>query len=168
MIVTDDPDFADACRLMRAHGWARDLKHRKADTEVLNRYGYTEDPQYLFLGMGFNFRPTELSAAFGLLQLEKLDSLNATRNKNFNLVKSRFRSTNGHFVQSLYSNYRSEPAWFALPFVLQEGLPYTRDAVCKYLKSSWHRYAADCWRESRKASGVLEVSQHGPGSIAGR
>ncbi len=134
MIVTDDDDFADALRMMRAHGWARDLKHRNGDIDVLSRYGSHEDPRYLFLGMGFNFRPTELSSELGRIQLGKLDAMNAHRNRNAQVVHDKFRVTNGHFVEHLAPVYKASPAWFALPFVLREGLPYTREQACTYLK----------------------------------
>ncbi len=140
MIATSDPGFADACRLMRAHGWARDLKCRLSDVDVLSRYGVAEDPRYLFLSMGFNFRPTELNAAFGLIQLQKLDALNAQRNANAAKVSTGFRFTNGHVVAGLMPHsYKSQPAWMALPFVLREGLPYTRKDVREYLE----RYGVD-------------------------
>ncbi len=134
MIATNDPAVADACRLVRAHGWARDLKQRKQDVEVLSRYGTHEDPRYLFLGMGFNFRPTELNAEIGRIQLTKLDTMNAYRAKHFDHIQLYFRSTNGHFVKGVNVNYKAKPAWFALPFILQEGLPYTRNQVFDYLK----------------------------------
>lgn len=135
MIVTDNAELADQCRMMRAHGWARDIKHRNDDVTVLSRYGSNEDPRYLFLGMGFNFRPTELSAEMGRIQLTKLDSFNEWRNRNAQKVRDQFRSTNGHFIEYLGHDYRSKPAWFALPFVLRDELPYTREQVCNYLKS---------------------------------
>lgn len=135
MIATFNPDFADACRLMRAHGWARDLRHRTPDIDVLHRYGCSEDPRYLFLGMGFNFRPTEIQAEFGRLQLGKLDELNAKRNENFSKVDNGFRYTNGQCVTSLTpTHYKSQPAWFAIPFVLREGLPYSRADVFSHLQ----------------------------------
>ncbi len=134
MIVTANPEFAEACRLIRAHGWARDLKHRLNDIDVLSRYGAVQDPRYLFLSMGFNFRPTELQGAIGSVQLRKLDALNESRNQNAKRVSSQFRATNGHTMKPLIANYKAEPAWFALPFVLAEGLPYTRKEVCAYLE----------------------------------
>ena len=134
MIATDSAELADACRLLRAHGWARDLKHRD-DTEVLRRYGSTEDPRYLFLGMGFNFRPTEVNAELGRIQLGKLDAMNAHRAHNAQRVRELFRATNGHFVETMNIHWKATPAWFALPFVLRERLPYTRDQVFAYLKS---------------------------------
>lgn len=135
MITTDDPAFADACRMMRAHGWARDLKHLTGDVDVLARYGSNEDPRYLFLGIGFNFRPTELNAEIGRIQLGKLDMMNMYRAKNAQYVAQYFRSTNGHFIEHLAPIYKANPAWFALAFVLRGQLPYTRDQVCKHLKS---------------------------------
>ncbi len=135
MVTTADPDFADACRLMRAHGWARDLKHRKSHIDVLRQYGCSEDPRYLFLGMGFNFRPTELQAEFGRIQLRKLDALNAQRERNFQAVSDQVRVTNGQMVSALLpAHYKAKPAWFALPFVLREDLPYTRDDAFRYLQ----------------------------------
>lgn len=134
MIATSNKEFADTCRMMRAHGWARDLKVRTGDVRVLGRYGYTEDPRYLFLGMGFNFRPTELSAAIGSIQLWKLEQFNANRNKNAEAVQRLFRTTNGHVALWLNStHYKSKPAWFALPFVLREDLPFSRAQVFELL-----------------------------------
>lgn len=134
MIVTSDPDLADQCRLLRAHGWARDIRHRLTDVDVLTRYGCVDDPRYLFLGMGFNFRPTELNAAFGLIQLGKLRQLNFCRDNNFHKVAEGFRSTNGNVVESLLpTHWQALPAWFGLPFVLKDGLPYSRKDVTDYL-----------------------------------
>jgi len=135
MIVSHDPDFAEECRLLRAHGWARDLRHRVHDIDVLTRYGTTNDTRYLFLGKGFNFRPTELQGAIGSIQLKKLDQMNAHREANFQRVNSQFRVTNGPTVQALLpTHHKAKPAWFALPFVLREGLPYTRSQVTAYLE----------------------------------
>lgn len=135
MIATNSPEFADACRLLRAHGWARDLKEHHHDVEVLSRYGTPIDKRYLFLGMGFNFRPTELNAEIGRIQLSKLGTMNSHRAHNEKRVRELFRATNGHFIEGLSVNYKAEPAWFALPFILRENLPYTREQACEYLKT---------------------------------
>lgn len=135
MVCTNNPDFAEQCRLLRAHGWARDLKHRISDVDVFTRYGMVEDPRYLFLGKGFNFRPTELQGAIGSVQLKKLDAMNEIRNQNFRKVNSQFHVTNGHFIEGILpTHHKAEPAWFALPFVLREGLPYTRKDVTAHLE----------------------------------
>jgi dTDP-4-amino-4,6-dideoxygalactose transaminase len=58
MITTDDTDLAEDCRVIRQHGMRR-------------RYYHDE--------LGFNFRMTDVHAAIGLAQLQKLDHFNETR-----------------------------------------------------------------------------------------
>jgi CDP-6-deoxy-D-xylo-4-hexulose-3-dehydrase len=75
MVVTRHRELGELLRCLRAHGWTRDLKNRKA-TEAL----YPQiDPEYLFINTGFNLRPTEINAAFGLIQLRKLEGFNQRR-----------------------------------------------------------------------------------------
>jgi dTDP-4-amino-4,6-dideoxygalactose transaminase len=61
MITTNDFDFAEKCRLIRQHGMKR-------------RYYHDE--------LGFNFRMTDVHAAIGLAQLQKLTRFNAARQAN--------------------------------------------------------------------------------------
>lgn len=75
MIITDNDELAELCRALRAHGWTRHLKNRK---EVEARYPDI-DPRFLFVTTGFNVRPTEVNAAFGLQQLRKLEGFNQKR-----------------------------------------------------------------------------------------
>jgi dTDP-4-amino-4,6-dideoxygalactose transaminase len=61
MITTDDPDLAESCRAIRQHGMRR-------------RYYHDE--------LGFNFRMTDVHAAIGLAQIQKLAGFNAARIEN--------------------------------------------------------------------------------------
>ena len=75
MVSTRDPEMAELLRCLRAHGWTRHLK-RRAEEEAK----YPDiDPSFLFINTGFNVRPTEINAAFGLIQLTKLDRFNERR-----------------------------------------------------------------------------------------
>lgn len=135
MITTESAEFAEGCRLMRAHGWARDMRYRLNDVECLTRYGCVDDPHYLFLAMGFNFRPTELQGAMGQVQLEKLDTMNRWRETNATAIANQFRTTNEHTVEALMpTSYKATPAWFGLPFVIKDKMPYTRSDAARYLK----------------------------------
>lgn len=78
MLVTDDQHLADLARSMRAHGWTRDMSTR-AELEAANPW---IDPRFLFVHIGYNVRPTELSAAFGVAQLGRLDAFNDARREN--------------------------------------------------------------------------------------
>jgi CDP-6-deoxy-D-xylo-4-hexulose-3-dehydrase len=78
MMVTDDDRLADLARSMRAHGWTREMSNR-AELEAASPW---IDPRFLFVNLGYNFRPTELQAAFGLVQLNRLEEFNDRRREN--------------------------------------------------------------------------------------
>ena len=78
MLITDDDRLADLARSMRAHGWTRDMSNR----EELEAASPWIDPRFLFVNLGYNLRPTELQAAFGLVQLGRLEEFNDRRRAN--------------------------------------------------------------------------------------
>lgn len=78
IIVTDDPLLADAMRSLRAHGWVRERSDRQ-EIEAAHR---EIDPRFLFISAGYNLRPTEIQAAFGLVQLQRLPAWVAQRRRN--------------------------------------------------------------------------------------
>ena len=69
MIICRDQSLSDLFRLLRAHGWGRNAKYIKPQSQN------GLDPRYMFLNWGFNVRPTELQASFGLEQLQKVTLL---------------------------------------------------------------------------------------------
>ena len=71
MIAINDPELADDLRGSRAHGRIRDRSDR--DTWL---HEYPElDPRFLFATVGYNVRPTEIQAAIGSVQLDRLDDM---------------------------------------------------------------------------------------------
>lgn len=76
-ILTDSPEIAEICRALRSHGWTRDLK-----TDVMGA-GSAEgiDPRFNFFLPGYNVRATEITAAIGLTQLNRLDEMIAHRRR---------------------------------------------------------------------------------------
>lgn len=73
MIITADPALARRCRLIRNHGESVP-DNSWDDTELVNLVGQ-------------NFRMTELTAALGIAQLEKLDGNNAQRQANVRRIQ---------------------------------------------------------------------------------
>ena len=118
MIVCNDGDLADRLRLLRAHGWTRALSKEE--------HGYT------FENWGFNVRPTELQAGFGIHQLAKLDQTNAVRRQLaedfFSYVDSTEWLTRPRVIEA------AEPCWFALPVMVREGAPFSKAALIERLE----------------------------------
>jgi len=74
MVICGTDEDAEALRVLRAHGWSRGLQKPTEDN-----LDPTVDSRFQFVNWGFNLRPTELQAAFGIQQLRKLDTMNERR-----------------------------------------------------------------------------------------
>ena len=73
-IVTDHDHYAEFCRALRSHGWSRDLHHRLPGVDPAGI-----DPRFCFVLPGYNVRSTDLNAAIGSVQLDKLAGWLAAR-----------------------------------------------------------------------------------------
>ena len=88
MITTDNEDYYNKLKMLRSHGWDRDLSDGKRK-ELRKDNGITKFNQlYRFHSEGFNLRNNEIGAFFGLGQLKKLNSFIHVRNANFRLYNS--------------------------------------------------------------------------------
>lgn len=131
MIITKHDELAEIFRAMRAHGWTRHLKNRIA---VEAQYPDI-DPRFLFINTGFNLRPTEINAAFGLLQIDKLDTFNQTRANIATHWTNAFR----HEIQSGYFNpmqitEKTDAAWFGYPILCRDKA--LRNALQQHLEEN--------------------------------
>ena len=89
MVCVDDDELVDRCLLLRRWGRRSEVqlfgskKGRRTGSSHRWRRWLEYDNLFIFDEVGWNFEPSELSAAFGLVQLEKLrDNLEA-RKRNF-------------------------------------------------------------------------------------
>jgi CDP-6-deoxy-D-xylo-4-hexulose-3-dehydrase len=126
MILTRDREFAQRMRLLRAHGWAR---HITTEDEIEKGL----DPRYTFINWGFNVRPTELQASFGIHQIKKLSSFNNIRNKNAEMLLGVFERHSQYF-QTMVIDQNAEPTWFAFPVIVSQDAPFSRNELCAFLE----------------------------------
>jgi CDP-4-dehydro-6-deoxyglucose reductase, E1 len=131
MIVTSDSETAERLRLLRAHGWARNLKNQNHDLLKLTK-DPALDPRYTFLEWGFNVRPTELQAGFGIHQLKKFPAFKEARRVCFNAVKESLSDLPHVKFPRVESG--AEPCWFAIPIMLSKDAPVTRNEVTSRLQ----------------------------------
>ncbi len=81
VISTFDEKLYDTLKMLRAHGWVRDVTDKAYYT---NKWDISDFNQlYTFFYPGFNFRSTEVQAFLALRQLEKMDAMFASRTDNF-------------------------------------------------------------------------------------
>ena len=140
MVVTSDDALFDDLRSMRAHGWVRD----RSDRRELALRAETFDDRFLFVTTGFNFRPTEMQAAIGLVQLERLPAMLEGRAQ---LARTVARWVDdipwlrligaeriGH-DEFLQEGWRSH-SWMTLPFEVDRSAPLEASKVAALLEDA--------------------------------
>ena len=83
-VCTNNEEIATMLRLVRAHGWDRNLDFAKQN-EIRNKFNVNSTfySRYTFYDVGYNLRPTEINAFIGNLQLKYLDEIIDKRRLNF-------------------------------------------------------------------------------------
>jgi CDP-4-dehydro-6-deoxyglucose reductase, E1 len=93
MVCFDDDALADRALLLRRWGRRSEVQLFGSTKGVDTRFFSTIDGDleydnlFIFDEVGWNFEPSELSAAFGIVQLDKLPSNLARRQRNFDLTR---------------------------------------------------------------------------------
>ena len=82
MVVAKNNDDLDLLRVLRAHGWTREMEN-PPHYEGL-------DPKFTFINAGYNLRASEVNAAIGLIQFRKLETFVELRRKNAHILKTIF------------------------------------------------------------------------------
>ena len=92
------------------------------------------DDKYIFDEIGYNFLPSEISAAFALVQLDKLNIKIKNRSINFNYLRNIFSSSNNLYVPKTYKNV--ETGWLAFPLIFKNKLAKKRNEIQIFLEKA--------------------------------
>ncbi|MBS3929010.1 MAG: DegT/DnrJ/EryC1/StrS family aminotransferase, partial [Sphingomonadales bacterium] len=93
-------------------------------------HGY--DHKYIYSHLGFNLKITDMQAAVGLAQLDRLEGFIADRKRNFTRLKAGLKELE-EFLILPEATERSDPSWFGFPITVQPGAPFTRDELVLHL-----------------------------------
>jgi CDP-6-deoxy-D-xylo-4-hexulose-3-dehydrase len=126
MLVTDDDELADVVRSMRAHGWTRDMSNRR---EIESASPWI-DPRFLFVELGYNMRPMEVQAAFGLVQLRRLEQFNEARRRNARTLIAALSDIDE--IELVAEQEGGRSTWFGFPVILKDAA--TRQALSHHLE----------------------------------
>jgi len=121
MVCTDNKDFAEMLRIVRANGWDRNLdssqkfalrKKYKIDSEFTAKY--------TFYDLGFNLRPTEITGFLGQYQMQFLD-LNIDKREENYLRFETYIEKNKDLIKLEHSNI-GKLSTFAFPIICKNNL----------------------------------------------
>jgi len=88
------------------------------------------DHKYIYSHLGYNLKITDMQAACGLAQLERLPGFIKKRNENFAYLKSKLSSLD-ELINLPESTANSTPSWFGFPIILKENI--SRAKFIEYL-----------------------------------
>jgi CDP-4-dehydro-6-deoxyglucose reductase, E1 len=93
MVCTDDAEYAEMLRIVRANGWDRNLSP-KQQKRLRKEHGIPNgfEAKYAFYDLGFNLRPTEITGFLGLNQLKLLEDNIAQRQSNHEFLMKTLRT----------------------------------------------------------------------------
>lgn len=93
-------------------------------------FGY--DHKYTYSHIGYNLKITDMQAAVGHAQLDRLEDFIARRRANFAYMKKVLKAHEDIFILP-EATPKSEPSWFGFPISMREGAPFGRDDLIKFL-----------------------------------
>ncbi len=90
------------------------------------------DHKYVYSHLGFNLKATDLQAAIGCAQLEKLDTIVERRRQNFQLLLDSLKGTPGIILPVPQPN--SRPSWFGFLITVADDAPFSRNDLTRHLE----------------------------------
>ena len=90
------------------------------------------DHKYVYSHFGYNLKVTDMQAAIGCAQLQKLDSIFEARRKNFKTLHQGLEGTPYLILPEPLPN--SNPSWFGFLISVTEDAPFTRNDLAQYLE----------------------------------
>ncbi|WP_251037701.1 lipopolysaccharide biosynthesis protein RfbH [Paenibacillus albidus] len=91
------------------------------------------DHKYTYSHIGYNLKVTDMQAAIGVAQLQKLPTFIAQRQANFSFLKAALKPLE-HWLILPEATPGSEPSWFGFPITLRDQAPVTRNELVQALE----------------------------------
>ena len=95
-------------------------------------HGY--DHKYTYSHIGYNLKATDMQAAVGVAQMQKLPGFIEARRANFARLHSGLADLQEFFILP-EATPLSEPSWFGFPLAVRPGAPFSRNQVVQFLES---------------------------------
>ncbi len=90
------------------------------------------DHKYTYSHVGYNLKATDMQAALGVRQMDKLEHFIARRKENFDYLKAKLKPLEEVLILP-QATEGSEPSWFGFPIGVRESAPFKRDQLTRHL-----------------------------------
>jgi len=140
-VVTDDDKLAGIVRSFR--DWGRDCYCSGGESNTCGKRfsqqfgslpsGY--DHKYVYSHIGYNLKLTEMQAAVGCAQLDKLEGFIARRKQNYRRLVDIFKPYEGRLILPSATEH-SDPSWFAFAMTVRPDAGFTRNELTLFLETN--------------------------------
>ncbi len=140
MVCVDEDELSDRCLLLRRWGRRSEVQLFGSQKGSVSRFFSTIDGDieydnlFIFDAVGWNFEPSELAAAFGLVQLEKLGENLAARKRNFARLAEHFSQRPDVFVLPR-TTAELDTAWHMFPVLIRPESGVRRSALQQHMEA---------------------------------
>lgn len=136
MICINNDEVARRATLLRS--WGRSSSLFVESEKIENRFnvevdGVPYDAKFVFEDLGYNIEPSEMGAAFGLVQLSKLDHNITEREKNLATMSDFFKTYEDWFILPKQLP-NSRTGWLATALTIRDDAPFKRTEMQIYLE----------------------------------
>ena len=129
--------------MLSIRDWGRDCWCNSGiDNTCKKRFGWQlgklpkgYDHKYTYSHFGYNLKVSDMQAAIGVAQLDKLDDFTKIRRENFKTLYSGLKELEDYFILPKATE-NSEPSWFGFLLTIKEGVAFTRTDITKYLEDN--------------------------------
>ena len=140
-VATDDDDLARiACSI---RDWGRDCYCAGGESNTCGKrfsqqfgtlpYGY--DHKYVYSHIGYNLKVTDMQAAVGCAQLQKLEQFIARRKENFRKLTQILKPCEDRLILPRATE-NSDPSWFGYVITVKDQAGFTRNDLTTFLEAN--------------------------------
>lgn len=171
-VATDDNDLKRILESFRDWGrdcWCATGKDNTCGKRFSQKFGqlpYGYDHKYVYSHFGYNLKITDMQAAIGCAQLDKLPAFIETRKRNWRLLRDGLSDLEDRFIFPEPSP-KCDPSWFGFLLTVREDAEFSRDEIVTFLESkgiqtrmlfSGNLIRHPCFDDMRKRQGEYRVA----------
>ena len=167
-VVANNARLARIVRSVR--DWGRDCWCAPGESNTCGkRFGWQlgdlppgYDHKFIYSNLGYNFKPTDLQAAIGVAQADRLPDFIEKRRRNFSLFYKGLEKYQDWIILPTLDP-RSSPAWFGFPITVKNGL--SRRDLIQFLENAGIETREIFGGNILKQPGYQQINCRVPGSL---
>jgi CDP-6-deoxy-D-xylo-4-hexulose-3-dehydrase len=138
-VATDDDELTRIARSLR--DWGRDCncvggRNNTCGKRFSQKFGtlpFGYDHKYVYSHIGFNLKVTEMQAAIGCAQLQKLEQFITKRKANFQKLNKILKPYEDYLILPKATE-NSDPSWFGYVITVRKDAGFSRNNLTKFLE----------------------------------